>query len=400
MKHKTEAAPRRRPAVPAPQDEIVDLEDVIELPDMAELEAEEKLAVFHNKFGGEDYKIRVEIFNKDENDWDMVANLKLAGFDSFDSLRKYGAGRYRLSLLDTGGHYVKGGRMDARISPAAIEAHKIENPPAVVENGMTAIVAMLQNQNTQNLELMKAMIGRPLPPESKGPSLTELITAMSGLRGLTPKDEGGMGGVKGTLELMKLVKELMPEPDKGGNDGSLVGELSQAVELFGKVSPMLEARRRANPAPATRPANLAASGAIVMPSPEPEPEPEDPMKPINDKIQSYIPGLTAWAARGKDIEDAADFVLDEVEAEIVPLIVKHYRPGGITLTKDFIFGQLLEKANDPAQVEAIFAFAPALAPYKEWFARVIAKAVEFATDQEDAPDVAPAPAAEVNGNAS
>lgn len=388
--------PKTRRNAPPVDLETLDPEDsTIELPDMKDLEAEEKLAVFHNKFGGEDYKIRIEIFNKEDNEWESVANLKLAGFDSFDSLKKYGAGRYRMSLLDNGGLYVKGGRMECRISSAAIEADKAAAPPAPPpDNGMTAIVAMLQAQNAQNVEILKAMIGRPVS-ESKGPSLTELIAAMAGLRNLTPKEDGGTGGIKGTLELMKLVKEIMPAPESGG-EGGVMDEVARAVELFGKVSPLIEARRRGapiqvpQPAPAALPANLAG-GAISVPQPHPAEEPEaDPMKPIIEKAQSYVPQLVAWASRGKDIEDAAYFILDELEAEIVPALVKNFRPGGMTLSPEYVFGELLKRAQDPAQVEAIFVAAPALAPYKEWFIRVINRAVEIETTPE-------APA-EVNDN--
>lgn len=382
-------AKRHKPA-PTQEPPAVPIEDAADdtfadVPNLKDLEAEEKLAVFHAKFGGEDYKIRVEFFNKEENEWENVANLKLAGFDSFDSLKKYGAGRYRMSLLDNGGHYVAGGRMETRIAAAAVTAEKAETAPAP-DQGMTAIVAMLQAQNAQNLEMIKALIGRPIP-ESKGPSLSELVATMAGLRNLAPKEDGGMGGVKGTLELMKLMKDIMPAPAE--SEGGVMSEVSQAVELFTKVAPMIEARRQgrvAPPRPAASPAPMVAGGAIVTPSPElaPEVEPESPMKPIIEKAESYVPTLTSWAARGKDIEDAADFVLDEIEAEIVPLIVKNYRPGGITLTGDFVFNQLIAKAQDPAQVEAIFVVVPALAPYKEWFTRVIAKAVEFATTPEEA----------------
>lgn len=368
-------------------------EDEIELPNLKDLEAEEKLAVFHKKFGGEDYKIRVEVFNREENEWEMVANLKLAGFDSFDSLKKYGAGRYRMSLLDNGGLYVAGGRMECRISAAAIEAAKADAPPAPPpqDNG---VIEMMKAQNAQNLELIKALVGRPVQ-ESKGPSLTELIAAMAGLRNLAPKEDGGTGGIKGTLELMKLVKEIMPAPESGG-EGGVMDEVSRAVELFTKVSPMIEARRRSAPValpnPATVPANLAG-GAVTVPTPQPAEEAEaDPMKPIIEKAQSYVPQLVAWASRGKDIDDAAYFVLDEIEAEIVPALVKNFRPGGMTLSHEYVFGELLKRAQDPAQVEAIFVAAPALVPYKEWFVRVINRAVEIETTPEEPTQ------AEVNGN--
>ena len=365
----------------------------LEPEDLKGLEAEEKLAIFHNKFGGEDYKIRVEKFNKEENEWEMVVNLKLAGFDSFDSLKKYGAGKYRMSLLDTGGHYVAGGRMEARIASAAIEAEKSAAPAAPADNGMTAIMSMLQAQNAQNVELLKAMIGRPAPAETKGTSLPELVSVMTGLRGLVPKDEGGMGGIEGALKLMKLMKELQPE-SSGGEEGGVMDEVAKAVELFTKVQPLIEAKRQARvvatPTPTTArlPTPIVSGGAILTPTPEPTPEAgveEDHMKPIIDKARSYVPQLVSWASRGKNVEDAADFVLDELDAEIVPLLVANFKPGGMTLSADFVFNELIKRGQDPAQVEAIFTHAPELAPYKEWFTRVIAKAVEFATTQDEAP---------------
>jgi hypothetical protein len=381
-------APRRRRVVTTEEiasPELIETDESdIELPDMGQLEIEEKLGVFHARFGEKDYKVRVELFNKEDNEFEIVDTVKLDGFDPFSSLKKYGGGRYRLSLLDEGGKYVAGGRMEVRIAKVAAD---LAAPAPAQDNGMALVLASLQSQNAQNLELLKAMIGRPLPPESKGPSLTELIAAMSGLRNLTPKEDGGMGGIKGTLELMKLVKEILPEPaveDKSG----VMGEVAQAVELFGKLGPMIAARRQVQgPRPATSPAvapevppNYAAGSVIV--NPEAAPEQESPMKPVIDKVQSYIPQLLAWAQRGKDVEAVAEFVLDEVDNEIVPLIVRHYRPGGITLNNDLVFEQLLAKTQDPAQIAAIFTVAPALVPYREWFERVIAKAYEYATTQD------------------
>ena len=392
---KTKPPKNRPPLIVRTPPVEIEGEDEIELPNLKDLEAEEKLAVFHKKFGGEDYKIRVEVFNKEENEWEMVANLKLAGFDSFDSLKKYGAGRYRMSLLDNGGLYVAGGRMECRISAAAIEAAKADAPAAPPpDNGITAMMAMLQAQNAQNVELLKAMIGRPIP-ELKGPSLSELVSTMAGLRNLAPKEDGGTGGIKGTLELMKLMKEIMPAPADGGGEGGVMDEISRAVELYTKVAPALEARRRAAPAgnPAAPVSAQLAGGAVHVPTPQAAEEAEaDPMKPIIEKAQSYIPQLVAWASRGKDIDDAAYFVLDEIEAEIVPALVKNFRPGGMTLSPEYVFGELLKRAQDPAQVEAIFVAAPALVPYKEWFIRVINRAVEIETTPEE-----PAQA-EVKGN--
>lgn len=385
----------RRMAEIADASEGLESNDAALIPeDLKDLESDEKLAVFHQKFGGEDYKIRVEKFNREENEWESVTNLKLATFDSFDSLKKYGAGKYRMSLLDNGGHYVAGGRMEARISAAAIEAEKAAAPTTPAPDaGLNLMVTMLQAQNQQNLELMKAMLGRPVA-ENKGPGISELIAGMAGIRNLMPKEEGGLGGIKGTLELMKLMKDLQPD-DRGGEEGGIMGELAQAVELFSKVSPLIAAKQaaRAGVVPANPklaapvPTNMA-TGAVAVPTPDApamEAEP-DHMKPIIDKAQSYVPQLVAWASRGKDVEDAADFILDEIENEIVPLLVANFKPGGMTLSPAFVFGELVKRGQDPAQVEAIFTHAPALVPYKEWFTRVIAKAVEFAHADDETPE--------------
>ena len=210
-----------RPAAVEDQDaalETGDDSDII-LPDMAEMEAAEKLGVFHDRFGEKDYKVRVELFNKDDNEFEIVDTVKLDGFDPFSNLKKYGGGRYRLSLLDDSGKYVKGGRMEVRIAKVAAE---VDAPKPQQDNGMTAMIAMLQAQNAQNVEILKAALGRPVS-EAKGPSLTELIAALAGIKNLSPKEADGMGGVKGTLELMKLVKEIMPAPAEGG-EGSVMDE--------------------------------------------------------------------------------------------------------------------------------------------------------------------------------
>lgn len=377
-------------APPAPQPE--DEREEIVVPDsIAELETEGKLAFFHDKFGEKDYKVRIEVFHREDNEWEMVDTVKLDGFDPFNSLKKYGGGRYRLSLLDDGGCYVKGGRMEVRIAQAAVSA-QAASPSNQPDASMSLLIETLKAQNAQSLEIIKASLGRPIP-EQKGPSLTELISALSGLKGLTPKEDGGMGGIEKTLGLMKLVKELMPEPAESSGEG-VMGEIAQAVKVASEMGLLNRGQRGPAPAPrqAPPPQNLAAGTVVLNPEPPtPIEEPESPMRPVIDKLKSYVPTFISWAKRDKPVEDAADFLIDELDNEIVPLIVKHYKPGGvITLTREVVWGDLLSKAKDPNQVIAIFSAVPELGAYRSWVERVIAEAVKVAEapaeeETEDAP---------------
>ena len=391
----------KRAKVPEPQEEITDDDSTdasIVLPDMAGLEAEQRLGIFHEKFGEKDYKVRVELFNKEENDFEIVDCPKLDGFDPFTSLKKYGGGRYRLSLLNEGGKYVTGGRMEVRIAKVAVEA----STPSAPDNDplKNPVVAMLlaasEASRKESNELLKAVLARPEPQRAP---MGEALDMLIKLKSLNPerREDDTMKELSKTL-MLKMIEKGLESGAEGGESG-VMSEVMQAVKVASEMG--LLPRRGGGRPPQAPPKqipsdahNMAAGVVMVNPAQAPA-EAESPMKPVIEKAQSYVPQLIAWAQRGKDIEEAAVFVLDELEHEIVPAIIKHYHPGGLTLKADVVWSSLIEKANNPNEVASLFEVVPALAPYKEWFERVIATAVEMET-MPDEPEAKPE--VEVNGN--
>jgi len=170
-----------------------------------------------------------------------------------------------------------------------------------------------------------------------------------------------------------------------------MSDVLQAVKIM-KETGML--RPGAHGAATTSPnAPARVTDAEVIENPQTvRPKVEVPIvatNPIVEGVKKYVPIFLSRAKRNHDVEDMAGFLLDELNDEIVPLICANYRPGGLSLTPEFVLQNLIEKSQDPNEVNKIFAFAPELAPYRPWVEAVIASAVKELTEPDAAPENSP-----------
>lgn len=358
-----------------------------------DIEAGAKLLEFKQSFGGKKYRIRAEKFNKEEAEFEIIPQLfTLDEFDPIVSLKAYGQGKYRLTLLNEKGKYVEGGReyirLAAPIQADVPESAAPEKKSALEDPAVALLLKQMESREAQSLELMKSMLARP-SDAPKPATMAEMVDMLSKLKTLSPSEGGGLKQFKEMAELFTVMRDIMP--DRGGEsagEGSWLSDLLQAAKIL-KENGALERLRPAAPAPAPV-ANPRA--AIVR---EPAPKPKEPetvtTNPIVEGIKKYIPIFVGWAQRGEPVDDAGIFLYNEVNAEIAPLIVKHYRPGGLTLTTEYVIQYLVNASQKPEEVERIYTYVPELAPYRDWVAQVVTKAVQEFTSPD--PEASSEPAA-------
>lgn len=379
---------KEKQAKPVKVEEIEEMELEEELSE-EEVEAGEKIAEFQAKFSGRAYRVRLEKFNIVESEWSWVTRLPLEGFDAFQILPKYGAGKYRAVLLDEGGRYVKGGMTEFRFDPP-LEVPKDERQSALND---PAVIMALEGAKSQNLMLMEILKtfapvqaaanqgAKPLD----GPALMDMFAKFSTLT--APKESG----VKSLVEMMGLIEKLKdsfaPDEEKGG----ILSELKEAIALL----PVL--REMAPQAGVVVPGQVVTNGPIrpVGPNPAPATQPgrtittgmpvimKKPVSPAAQKILFYVPKLEEAARENADPERWAEKVLDILDEEVIPALIKEYNG---FVSEDSIYDRLLEGAKNGEQRESVFIHAPSLLPYKEWVYSVIDRAVAIL----ETPDIAEA----------
>lgn len=383
-------SPRKRAADIEVQDpEAEETIPGLDLPTPEEMEDAQRLGDFQARFGGKDYKVRVDRYNKEDAEWEYATSCKLDGFDPFITLQKtHGGGKYRLTLLDDGGRYVKGGRQEIRIAESAVKPEaEAPKPSPWQDPGILAVMEMLKAQSSQATEMVKAMIAAQSTKPAEQP-IAELVGALAKLQGMVPREADSMKGVKDALEMLTAAKVLLPEAKEATEGGGMLSEVLEAVKA-GKELGFFDRHRQQPSLPA--PGRIASPVAAPIICNPPEAVMSKP-DPIMEKVNGYLPILTAWAKRGEEVADAADFVVTEVVNEIVPVIVENYRPGGLRLNAETILSHLIEKAKDPAEVEKIYAFAPGLMAYRPWVEAVVSEAVriiEAPSEPEPPADLAP-----------
>lgn len=369
MKKTTTATP------PAPGDQDPDQQDPEKLdPTPDELEALDHLEEFLARFEGQDFKVRIQKWDAEDTDWVYVDRVRLAGFDPFAALKKHGTGRYRLTLLDPKGKFVPKGSQELRIKfteeiaaepavPAAAAAPDPLDSPVV-----KLVLAMLQQNATMSAEIMKAMVqARPAEP-AKDQKMLELL-----LQHAIDSKDSKAGGLKDSLELLVTFRELLDNREPS-SEGSLLGEIREGLKLIKEMGHRGPAAPR--PAlPQPQPATVINAGQVLDPSKD---------KPMNAfvAIMKYLPQLEDAAKRTEPVEPWAQFVLDRLELEIIPLLVKEYAARGVAMTEDQVYQILLSKAKDPAQVGQIFQLMPRLDNVRPWIQAVIEEAVKIADEPD------------------
>lgn len=360
-----------------------------------EFEDAERLGEFMSQFDGAEFSVRVERHNPVTKRWEYVSKEPTDGLDPFEKCSEFGGGEYRLTPLKNGRYFKAGPRP---IITVAARPEKKEEPAKVEDSDplKSPLVALMlqqaQESKREMIELFKVLAAKPEPAKS---STTEVLELVTRLKALEPKDDASKKMMDAVLATL-IEKALNPERPEHEGGESIASQIKDALQVAKDLGPMLAARKAPQP-------RLAAPVAVAQPVKPSEAVPVA-TNPLVESARAYVPIFLKWAKRNEDPDVAADFLIDELSSEIVPAICANYHPMGMNLSADVVYQQLIDRSQKPEEVEAVFAFAPELAPHREWVLSVIREAVKSLTTEEspvekeadaakgaDSADAAPAP---------
>ncbi len=361
-------------------DDPQELDEVMSGRAVEDYEDAEKLGEFMEQFGGKEYKVRLEQMNATDKVWEFLDTFPLDGFDAFETCKKFGRGRYRLTFLNERGKYVKGGQPQIRIggviptsatSPAPVaESDPLKHPMIVM------MMAQMKDAATQQTELLKVILAKPEPAKS---SSVEVLDMLAKLKAMTPekKEDGTMAELSKML-LVKMIEKGLDNSEGGssGGEGGILGEIKDAMPIIKEIlAGKLQTRSVAPPQNVTPPVRVSL----------PSPSKEAPMvAEIHPAVADLLPFAAVLARKAEnkvEVERSAQWLIDEIYDSVVPIIKTHI-PVAKLASEEAIVESLVGRAKDPAQLEEIFKAAPVLAPHREWVLAVIAKAVEILTTEE------------------
>lgn len=342
----------------------------------AELQDQEQsrewLSEFQSRFSDQPVRILVEKYDE-AGDWALCHKYPLSSFDQEAVKQEYGGGKYRGTLFDPKGHYIKGGRIHFKFAETinkGLLPVKAENP---LENPIVAMLFKMQEDNrTSMMNLMQTIMTAQTAAAPKTSGLGEIVEVMKSLKTMTPTEKP-IDNFKDTLSVMKLFKEVTGDSD-GESKGGLLSDLKEVLEVL----PQLKEQMTHLKPPVQGTPGLITPG-LVNPTENP------PMDPLTQKVVQVVPKFIEAGKAAAPVEEWGDFLLETFDTEFVPLLLPSLRKQYPVLvkTEDDVYDIVLKLAKDPGEREKIFQTIKPLSPYRDWALRVIDEAVRLA----ETPDV-------------
>lgn len=358
-----------RVLVPPPKKDEVSFEEIEQGPSDQEIKDEEKLQDFQEQFGEDDYTIRIQKYNDEERELEYVDKVRLNGFDPFVLGKRFGGGRYVCTLFNDKGKYVEGGRFHFKFAKPSIEEKKEISPfqdPAVL---------MVIEQTKQTQAMLMEILKTSLTGEKQTP-VAELIQGLKGLSELSPKEktESPFKIVKEIMEIQNYLRDSGEESNE--KSSGILSEVLQALKTMGQMRVLPNMNQPQRPVSRINP----QGSTVITRTEEPIKEVTKEVNPILENLNNFIPSFTAAAKNGEDPEKWAQFLLDIVDLQVVPLLVKQYGP---FIDEDQVWEKLIAASENESEVNKIYQFAPDLEPYRDWVGRVLQAAVKLFDGDEE-----------------
>jgi hypothetical protein len=337
-----------------------------------QIQAGEWLSDFQNRFTDQPVKILVEKFDE-TGEWSICRKYPLANFDPDGVRIEFGGGKYRCTLYDPNGKWVKGGRTYFKFADPIIKPNlnpKQENP---LDNPVVAMMLSTQKQNADTLMgVLQSLIAAQSAGGAGRPgSLGEIVEVVKSINSMTPKDKP-MESFKETLGLFKLVKEVTGDDD-GDSKGGLLSGLKEVLEILPQLKEQMATIKP--PAPAPEQPQLTKG------------EPTE-MDPLTKKIIDLVPKFIGGARANAPIPEWGNYLLDVFDTEVVPLLIpvmKQKYPAFVK-TEDDVYEVVIKLAKDPTERAEGLKQIPPLTPYLPWVNQVIDEAIRLAeTETPEAP---------------
>lgn len=347
---------------------------------LEEEQTREWLIDFQNRFPDQGTRILVEKYD-DAGDWATCHKYPLASFDQEMVREEYGAGKYRGTLYNPKGLYIKGGRIQFKFAQAVKRdgpvVLKPENP---LENPIVAMMIKSMESNQQTMmTLVTTILQAQAQGSPKGTGLGEMVEVVKALKTMTPTEAKPLDSFKETLTVMKLFKEATGE----GSDekGGLLSDIKDFLEVWPTLKDQLAQVKPNLPTPAGGPPSLTVA--------QPNPMEPKPMDPLTQKVTEFVPKFIEAGKREAPISEWGRYLLEVFEEEFLPVVtpmLKKQYPVFIS-DEDDAYEAIVKYAQDPKEKEKIFSAIPPLVPIKPWALQVIDEAVRLALlDPEEVPE--------------
>lgn len=371
--------------VPEPEPNIIGEDEVLREPTPEEIQDAEKLSELQSRFGGQQYKIRIEKYNKETSEMEIVDRVALDNFDPFLIGKLYKGGRFVCKLYNDKGKYVEGGYMTFNFA----EKKEEEKPSSPLQDPLVLLfIENLKSQLAQQMELLKAV----MTGEKQSP-ISEIIGAVKGIHDMAPKDkqESPFKNLKELLELQALVKESTGDVESGDNKEGIKGIFSEAVEA-------LKILNQTRGVPGPRALKPGLSGPLVIkrpPAPEPKPKEEIVSDPVLKKLLPHIPIFEEAASNSEPTEKWGGYLIDVLDTQVIPALLKRF--DGM-IDEDGIWERLIAASEDDSKIQKIYEYAPSLEPYRDWVLSIIKEAVkQFDANGDDLEEPEVSAGTTVNG---
>lgn len=337
--------------------EEVDTDDLIgELSTEKDIADAARLEDLRERFGGHQYTIRVEKFNKTESRFETVDKFQFDTFDEFAISRKWGGGEYVCQLLDEDAKYVKGGRFRFIFA----EPKELDKPVGYASPLQDPTTQAFIEQMKSNQSMLLEVLKTSLTGEKQTP-IEQIVNALKGLKDMSGEKNDMFKNMRDMLEMQMLMKEATGQDDDKGGGTGVVSEILEAFKTLKSIPPRPQTGQR----------NAGVSSLPIVKNPNSDVKESDVIPPVKS-ILFYVPKFTEAAERNDDPEKWADFLLNILETETVPALVKHYW----LADEQMIWEKLIAASEDPDKIEKLFEKAPTLSPFKEWVVAVINCAIK------------------------
>ncbi len=383
--------PIRRPVRAAPMlvEKIVSEEaadEILENITSEELEDNDKLREFQEQFGGKQYYVRIERYNEETNEAEIVDKIYLDSFDPFVLGKKYGGGKFICTMLNDRGRYMAGGRMHFNFAKPVLDKRD-ERPTGIDDPAMKMFIESMKSQQTMLMEILKASL-----TQEKTTDIDKMVSALKGLHDMNPKEKSvsSTAQMKEMLEMMTMLKEVTGGDSDRDEKVSMFSDLKDAFKI------LMESRKI--PTPTNAP--MIKSMPIVQKPAANVTVKEEPVfiKPIALEIlEPYIPKFVDAARAHEDIETWSEYLFEVIDTKLVPALSKHYSTIFFKVSDDDVWERLLEASEDKDKdkINKIFEFAPALEPHRDWVYHVIEQTIKDITADGDGQSTEGSPVVEI-----
>lgn len=346
-----------------------------------------KIAEFQEAFGGQEYKYSVDKWMDDVKRWAGADRYPLDNFDPFLVREQFGGGRYRARLFDGSGKYVKGGGyVEFYLAPVPKKDKEPERKEAGAES---MILTILLEQNKALLNQQTEMIRAMSAPKTEAATpMKELVETLARLKTLEPRDrESGFDNISKMAGVFKTLQDLFDRGGRGDGGSSWLGDLKEAAGLLKPILQEMSARRGAPAAPA--PAIAHVEGAPMIQA--------NKWTPVMEVLASHLPKFEEAAKRKEPVREWAEFLLEILEKQVLPLMVPIVReersvPKFVKddVVEDGIVDYLMEQAKEPDTIARVCDFWPTLSSHAAWVQEVVTEAGRVLEKESKGEEPAPA----------